>query len=67
MLVLFAGGEASAETKAILHSGGVTRLLPCLKFFGIGRTKLIAGREDDPWPAARTLTSTLLSRLPRAG
>jgi monoamine oxidase len=53
MLVLLAGGEASAETKAILRSGGVTRLLPCLKFFGVGRAKLIAAQsiswEDDPW------------------
>ena len=53
MLILLAGGEASDETKAILNSGSLDRLLGCLKFFGIGRAKLIAARsiswEDDPW------------------
>jgi monoamine oxidase len=53
MLILLAGGEASDETKAILNSGSLDRLLGYLKFFGIGRAKLIAARsiswEDDPW------------------
>ena len=53
MLILLAGGEASDATKAIIKSGGVERLLQCLKFFGIGSAKLIAARsiswEDDPW------------------
>jgi monoamine oxidase len=53
MLILLAGGEASDETKAILNSGSLDRLLGCLKFFGIGRAKLIAARsvswEDDRW------------------
>jgi monoamine oxidase len=52
MLVLLAGGEASEATKAIVRSG-VERLTESLKFFGIGRAKLVAAHstswEDDPW------------------
>jgi monoamine oxidase len=53
MLILLAGGEASDATKAIIKSGGAQQLLERLKFFGIGRAKLIAQQsiswEDDPW------------------
>jgi monoamine oxidase len=53
MLTLLAGGNASDATKAIIKAGGVQSLLQQLKFFGLGRAKLIATQsvswEDDPW------------------
>ena len=53
MLVLLAAGDASDATRAILKTGGPRRLLESLKFFGLGRAKLIAAQsiswEDDPW------------------
>jgi len=53
ILTLLAGGNASDATKAMLKAGGAQQLLQHLKFFGIGRAKLIATQsiswEDDPW------------------
>ena len=53
MLILLAAGEASDATRAILKTGGPRHLLESLKFFGVGRAKLIAAQsiswEDDPW------------------
>jgi monoamine oxidase len=53
ILTLLAGGNASDATKAMLKASGAQQLLQHLKFFGIGRAKLIATQsiswEDDPW------------------
>jgi monoamine oxidase len=53
MLILLAGGRASDAIKSIIKSDGIQQLLQDVKFFGVGRAKLIAMRsiswEDDPW------------------
>jgi monoamine oxidase len=53
ILTLLAGGNASDATKAIIKAGSAQLLLQHLKFFGLGRAKLIAMQsvswEDDPW------------------
>src|SRR5262245_21931730 len=53
MLILLAGGKASDATRAILRAGGPRQLIESLKFFGVGRAKLLAAQsiswEDDPW------------------
>ena len=53
ILTLLAGGNASDTTKAIIKTGGAALLLEQLKFFGLGRAKLLAMQsvswEDDPW------------------
>jgi len=53
MLTLLAGGGASAATRMLLKSGGPTELVRTLRFFGIGRARLIAAEtvhwQDDPW------------------
>jgi monoamine oxidase len=53
MLILLAAGNASNATRAILKAGGPRQLLERMKFFGLGRAKLIAAQsiswEDDPW------------------
>jgi monoamine oxidase len=53
ILTLLAGGNASDATKAIVKTGGAQSLLQHLKFFGLGRAKLVAMQsvswEDDPW------------------
>jgi monoamine oxidase len=52
ILTLLAGGSASGETKALL-AGGVEQAITRLRFFGIGRARLIGWRsvswEDDAW------------------
>ncbi|HEU4343936.1 MAG TPA: NAD(P)/FAD-dependent oxidoreductase [Candidatus Binatia bacterium] len=53
ILTLLAGGSASDATKTILAGGGAKRLVERLRFFGIGRARLVASRgvswEDDLW------------------
>ena len=53
LLSLLAGGTASNATKAMLATEGAERLAEELRFFGLGRARLIAERsvswEDDPW------------------
>jgi monoamine oxidase len=53
MLVLLAAASASSAMKSVLSSGDIKPLLSCLKFFGIGRARLLASRavcwEDDVW------------------
>jgi len=50
---LLAGGSASDATKALLAAEGAQRLDGQLRFFGLGRARLIASRsiswEDDRW------------------
>jgi monoamine oxidase len=71
ILTLLAGGSASDATKAMLAAAGPKQLAGHLRFFGIGRARLMASRsiswEDDPWGrAARTRSLTPLFRLQRA-
>ena len=53
LLSLLAGGGASAATQALLKNGGPAELINSLRFFGLGRARLIAHRsvnwQDDPW------------------
>ena len=53
ILALLAGGSASTATQSLLAMGGAQRLAGRLRFFGLGRARLIAARsvtwEDDPW------------------
>ncbi len=53
ILTLLAGGGASDDTKLVLQAEGAEGLANRLKFFGVGRSRLIASRsvtwEDDPW------------------
>jgi monoamine oxidase len=53
ILTLLAGGSASDVTKAMLAAEGAERLAGELRFFGVGRARLIASRsiswEDDRW------------------
>lgn len=53
ILTLLAGGGASAATQALLKNGGPAELINRLRFFGLGRARLIAHRsvnwQDDPW------------------
>jgi monoamine oxidase len=52
ILTLLAGGSASAATKKLL-ANGIEQVTARLKFFGIGRARLMGWRsvswEDDPW------------------
>ena len=52
MLSLLAGGSASAATRELVKTDA-SRLIAELRFFGIGRTRLLAFHsvswEDDPW------------------
>ena len=53
MLALLAGGGASNATRLVLQASGAEGLANRLKFFGVGRARLVASRtvtwEDDPW------------------
>jgi monoamine oxidase len=53
ILTLLAGGSASDRTKALLAAEGPERLARELRFFGVGRARLITSHsiswEDDPW------------------
>jgi monoamine oxidase len=53
MLAVLAGGGASVSTRSLLKAGGATDLVARLRFFGIGRARLVAFHsvswEDDPW------------------
>jgi monoamine oxidase len=53
ILALLAGGWASSASQNLLATGGAQRLADSLRFFGLGRARLIAARtvtwEDDPW------------------
>jgi len=53
MLAVLAGGGTSAATRSLLKIGGASELVSHLRFFGIGRARLVAfdsvSWEDDPW------------------
>lgn len=53
MLTLLAGGGASAATRKLLNDSGPGELLRKLRFFGVGRARLVASQsvqwENDPW------------------
>ena len=53
MLAVLAGGSASAATRSLLKTGGANDMVSQLRFFGIGRSRVLAFHsvswEDDPW------------------
>jgi monoamine oxidase len=69
ILTLLAGGGASAATQALLKNGGPAELIHRLRFFGLGRARLIAHRsvnwQDDPW--ARGAYAVFDRSLPSSG
>jgi monoamine oxidase len=66
ILALLAGGSASSASQTLLAMGGAQRLADSLRFFGLGRERLIASRtvtwEDDPW--ARVAYAFFASSFP---
>lgn len=67
MLAVFSGGRASAASQSLLRHGGVTELVARLRFFGVGRVRVIPSRsvswENDPWARGAYAVFILLSRL----